>query len=221
MDTAQKPLLIAEDLAPLQALQRAQSKVFQHIEVVKDAYTTLNIGEFNQQVYNTIVVGRVEEIRQQYILEARQGVERLGISNSQIRQNLLAGTRESFNPFAEAVNQLVAITYNPSTWSSESFPFHLISIDEEQRPILTEQATAEYIESRCKTFISTENEFRVYETFKELQEACNSFNSILRSAGLSVGRMDFQELNSFFVKDDNGIVGFKADQVKWLANRIK
>jgi hypothetical protein len=212
------PLLIAEDLQPFQAIQAKQTAVFKHIELVKQAYELLNIGFFNQQIYDMIVAGRIEEIRQRYISEARQAVEKLGITNAQIKSNLLAGTSESFTPFAETVNQLLAITYNPSTWSIEPFPLELITIAEE--PTITEQTKAEYIESRCKTYISTENELRVYEAFKQVQEACNSFNSILSSAGLAVSRMDFQELNSFFTKTDNSIVGFKADQVKWLAGRL-
>lgn len=221
MATAQKAILIGEDLQPLNALQQAQKEVFRRIEAAKHAYDALNVGAFDNNVYIAIISGREGEIRQRYIEEARQAVERLNIPNPQIKKNMLAGTGELFSTFSDACHSLKQCTYNPTPISGfQPFPLEVVTITEEAKPIITEEAKAQFIENHCRSYVATEQEHKAYEVFKQMEKACNSFHTMLKSAGVPVNIYNFNQLNQLLYKSEDGTVTFKADTVKWLAGRL-
>ncbi|WP_162055044.1 hypothetical protein [Pontibacter pamirensis] len=217
----QKRLLIKEDLQPLASFNRAIKAVFEKIKTAESAYNALGQGSFDDTVLKSIVSGGIERIYTKYMADAKATVDKLGIPNPAIKQNMLAGTGELFNPFRKAVYELNNLTFKPGIDGTDSpFPLDLISyVDGE--PVLAADAEESFREAYCRTYISTPEEFAVYDSFQKVADAMNEFLPLLRKAQVSVSSYNLIEFNQLFHKTEEATVSFRPDLVKWLAQKMK
>jgi hypothetical protein len=185
--------LIFEDNTIYTSLVVHLPRVFRSIGKLKTEYEKLEIGAFDNDVYQDLITSGAKNIESRYNESLNNTLNGLGAINSQIRANLLSNTETAINDLKNALATF-RNTIPTSTISGHSFPIHLITIVD-GLPVLTDDCKEEIKELHCRIYLTSESEFELYA---KLENLTTSYNSLLKTLD-KIGYKQHFEMNSLDV----------------------
>lgn len=177
-----------------------------HLNKMQTAFERLEIGEFSEQIMQTIKTKGTNPIEIDFNEALAQQLDKSGITSKAIRENLLKNSNEVFIKFKQAVND--ARSYTPRVYSLEQRPtldFAMITYNNNTRTFFVDEKAKEDIKDNyCRVYLQTEAEKTLYEALNGLLEAQKNVRTLLERAQFSFNvREGYEnnEINTVFFAD--------------------
>lgn len=212
-------ILIAQDNDLLQEICSDLKQFTPLLNNVKKAYESLEIGEFSQSIFSEMVFVGTNKIAQRFISSIEIDIEKTGVSNSIVKENIKNGLDAVLNEFLNCVKVLKK--FRPETYSRQkSLTFDNISFSQKGFSI-SHDNRENILESQCRIYLETEEEHVVYEDLKNFIAAFEVVEKYITGTGITVNpiasKASYIELNFLTTKD--GKLSVKPDIIKWIVNR--
>ncbi|PRY09030.1 hypothetical protein CLV24_11981 [Pontibacter ummariensis] len=171
-----KPAMVYEDKHKLNHLQSRAKSSLTKIGQVAQAYEALNIGKFDNAVYQSLIAGGLSAIKNRLEEETNTTFESMRLRNESMRRETLEAAYALFNKLKGAVALLKDSARSGTVGDlySTSFPLRLITISENGVPEITAQAEEEMREM-CRLYLNTPEEVAL---FGKLQNAASVLNEL-------------------------------------------
>lgn len=190
-----------------------QSKLFPIIEKIKEQYSVLNIGVFDQAAFEDIIHRGLSTTREKYSQLVEEDLKQF---KSQVVttvamnsvDKLLQPLEQSRIEFHDTANK---ISYTATTTIDIRLGDVKI-IDE--KPVLE----LEQIEKRYQIIIDNEEKEQLYEKMQKVTKAWNDLRDFVNQAGYDTGRYPFFGYGGFIHVSDGSKLEMNPDGINALDN---
>lgn len=170
-------ILIHENTNLFSEIKKDLGQYLLHLEQVKKTYEKLQLGDFNDEILKQIVrtgTGQIENLFNESLTDQ---IEKAGISNIILKDNILRGSESLMIEFLEKCRALKR--FKPETFSRRNYlKLNVISF-ENGTFFLSEENKKEILEKECKIYIDNEKEKELFDNLKNFIEAYNKVNDNL------------------------------------------
>lgn len=183
---------------------------------LKRSYESLEISDFTDTVFKTLVLTGTKEVTDRYIYQLNEQLDALKIKSTLIRENSIKSHSEVIEKLNESLQAVK--TFRPVIYSSNgrtSLTLKFISF-ENGTFLISDTDKENILESICRIYIENGNELKIFEVVKELQTSLNQYLDILEDARLLVPNK-FISLGKVFEINDKGRAVIIPEGAKGLA----
>lgn len=189
------------------------------LENLKTIYESLEIGPFTNQIYTEIVHSGTKGIAERYRTSIESEIERMGISNSIIKNNIKSGTETLLSQFVTYVSELKK--FRPDTLSRKKrLNLKYISFNDKGF-VITSEDKENILEALCRIYIETDAEHKLYETLNKFIDAFHDFDKNIAAFGLFnnpiANKLGY--IAEIFMLLENGKYKVKPESIRWIINR--
>lgn len=211
----EKRILIKEDLYLFKQIATDLKQFMPVLNEIKASFEALEIGAFTNEIFKETVLLGPKKYMEIYIQNLNNQLDKIGITNSIIRQNAIKDHEKVIERFKKAVDD--AKRFYPEIYSANrpkltlkfiSFQGGLFIISKEDKEMI--------LETFCRIYLDDDQEIEILETANELQKNFNKYLDILNSSGINVFDK-FLSLNHIFIINEEGKVEIKMEGVKSIS----
>lgn len=172
-----KRVLLHENTNLLVEICKDLNQYLPHLEQVKKTYENLQLGNFNDDILKEIVNSGTGQIEKLFNESLNDQIEKAGISNTIVRDNLLKGSENLIFEFLEKCKTLKK--FRPDTFSRNNYlKLNVISF-ENGKFTLTDINKNQILENECRIYIENEKEKELFDNLKNFVEAYDKLNENL------------------------------------------
>lgn len=199
----QQRILLKEDLSLFKEISNDILQWKPVLSNLKRSYESLEIGDFTDTIFKTLVLTGPKEVTDRYIKQLNDQLDALKITSSLIRENSIKNHSEvienlneslqavkSFRPVIYAINGRTSLTLKSISFENGIF-------------LITDTDKENILESNCRVYIENDNEFKTFEVIKELETSFNKYLDILKESNIS-DINKFMSLGKVFIINDKG-----------------
>lgn len=173
-----KRVLIHENKDLLIQISRDLKQYLPLLEQVKKSYENLKLGDFSQDILNEIVKSGTRQIQNRFDESLEDQIDKSGIENSILRDNILKGSEKLFVEFSENCKELKR--FKPETFSRNNYlKLNVISF-ENGTFYLTDENKEQILENECRIYLENEKEKELFENLQNFIEAFNKVSENLK-----------------------------------------
>lgn len=209
-----KLLYFNEDLY-LEFISEGDRKV-QILNGLINKYLSLEIGAFTQKTYDTILKKGVREIKEDFEADLKKQLKT--IKSNLLLGNLLKDTDEPIKEIEVDYERLKVRKTLGYTHDGRSciFPLEVISI-QKNKAVLTDDARVAIAERFCRIYVSTKEEFEVYNALNELRIVYHkTLLPVFEKYKFLKTYKGFDTLlHDFFTEDDNFQLEIQPKSIGW------
>ncbi len=148
------------------------------LEQVKKTYENLQLGNFNDDILKQIVRSGTGQIEKQFNESLNDQVEKAGISNIILRDNILKGSENLIFEFLEKIRELKR--FKPETYSRKNYlKLNVISF-QNGTFYLSDENKTQILENECRIYIENEKEKELFDNLQNFIEAYNKVTGNLK-----------------------------------------
>lgn len=172
-----KRVLLHENTNLLVEICKDLNQYLPHLEQVKKTYENLQLGNFNDDILKQIVRSGTGQIEKQFNESLNDQVEKAGISNIILKDNILKGSENLIFEFLEKIRELKR--FKPETFSRKNYlKLNVISF-QNGTFYLSDENKEQILENECRIYIENEKEKEFFDNLKNFIEAYNKVNDNL------------------------------------------
>jgi hypothetical protein len=139
---------------------------------VKDNYKKTNLGPFESQVYKTLISGGIAGIEHQLITDVTARYEALNLRSQTMKDEILGDAYSIIEKLKRSVQSLKQESYTRGSMGEPPFPLDLISINDAEEAVITEEAK-EQAKEKCRIYLNSPEEEALYPKFQAAADAIN------------------------------------------------
>lgn len=172
-----KRILIHENKDLMFEICKDLKQYLPQLEQVKKTYENLQLGNFNDDILKQIVRSGTGQIEKQFNESLNDQVEKAGISNIILKDNILKGSENLIFEFLEKIRELKR--FKPETFSRKNYlKLNVISF-QNGTFYLSDENKEQILENECRIYIENEKEQEFFDNLKNFIEAYNKVNENL------------------------------------------
>lgn len=172
-----KRILIHENKDLLFEICKDLKQYLPQFEQVKKTYENLQLGNFNDDILKQIVRSGTGQIEKQFNESLTDQVEKAGISNIILKDNILKGSENLIFEFLEKIRELKR--FKPETFSRKNYlKLNVISF-QNGTFYLSDENKEQILENECRIYIENEKEKEFFDNLNNFVEAYNKVNENL------------------------------------------
>lgn len=176
-----KRILLFENERLLLEITKDLKQYLPHLEQVKKSYENLQLGNFSNEILKEIVNSGTGHIEKIYNESLNDQIEKSGVSNMIVKENMLKGSEVLFFEFLEKTRLLKK--FRPETHSRQNYlKLNVISF-KNGGFILTDENKEQITENECRIYLENEKEVELHENLKNLIDAYKKVNDNLNELG--------------------------------------
>jgi hypothetical protein len=168
---SQDNVLFKEICSDLEQFKHGLNKLQTH-------YEALEIEGFSDEAFKEIVFHGTNEIKKRFEKNIASEIENLGVKNTLIKENILSGSEALLNNFLLCVQEIKS--FRPTKYGNREYCLELRSISFGRNGFYLSNDDKEYIlESKCRIYIETDDEHKLYEKLMKLIDIANDIDKHL------------------------------------------
>lgn len=187
---------------------------------VQSTYENLQLGGFSDEILKEIVSYGTKSIEQRFNESLNSQVEKVGIYNQVLKENLLKGSGDLFFEFSEKVRELKR--FKPETFSRKNYlKLNVISF-QNGTFYLSDENKEQILENECRIYLENEKEMELFDNLKNFIEAYDKVNENLKNLEV---RFSFEKgkgitaiVNTFLKSDENNEYSIVPSSLSFAAN---
>lgn len=191
---------------------------------LKTIYESLEIGEFTNLVFKQIILSGTQEISNKFRDNIADNVEKLGVTNTLIKNNIISGSETLLEQFITYVDELKK--FKPDVYAGRVHRLHLKSISHNSKGfVLTAEDKEQILETQCRIYLESEAEHKLHEKLTTLIEAYNSVKEnwdelgFLYNPNYSSFLQGLDVIKDNFLSFNNGKYEIKPTSIRWAVNQ--
>lgn len=157
---------------------------------LKRSYESLEISDFTDTVFKTLVLTGTKEVTDRYIYQLNEQLDALNIKSSLIRENSIKSHSEVIEKLNESLQAVK--TFRPVLYSSRSYLTLKFISFENGIFIISDTDKENILESNCRIYIESKEDIEAFEKIKILETAFNNYLEILNNSKIQ----DFNKFQS-------------------------
>lgn len=203
-------ILIKENNHLLGQICNSLNKYHQPLNELKTAFDSLEIGEFNNEIFQELIINGTAKIESTFVRQLNEMLDKMDVSNSMIRKNLTEGKD---NLMFNLKNKLKELKSFVPPRLPESFPrinLDDISYLDGEFKIVDKEVIAERY---CRIYLDNEIEKNAFDCLQIIADNINKLNQHLAESHYPDKAIAFNYLHKFLKGPDNceiDVDGFKA-----------
>lgn len=212
-------ILIAQDNKLLNDICSDLKDFKPKLEELKTRYELLEIGPFTAKVYGEIVYSGTAGIAKTFRASIESDIEKMGVSKTIIKDNIVAGSEALLDQFLTYVKELKS--FKPVTYSRQKqLTLKYISFNEKGFVISVDNKH-DILESECRIYLETEEEHLVYEDLTNFIKAFEVVEKYIINTGISVNQMSsiLSYIEMHFLNRNGEKFEIKPNMIKWIVGR--
>jgi hypothetical protein len=186
---------------------------------LKTIYESLELGAFTHQIYEEIVHSGAEGICKIFKASIESDIEKMGVSKSIIKDNIISGSDDLLNQFTTYVTELKR--FRPDTFSRQKkLSLKHISFNEKGF-VITPDDKENILESQCRIYLETDEEHTIYEDLTKFITAFEVVEKYITNNGISMNQMasKMSYIETYFLNRNGEKLEIKPDMIKWIVSR--
>ena len=144
---------------------------------VQRTYENLQLGDFSHTILKEIVSLGTTAIEKRFKESLNSQVEKIGVSNQVLKENLLKGSESIFFEFSENVRELKR--FKPETFSRQKYLKLNVIAFQNGTFYISDEYKEQILENECRTYLENEKETELFDNLKTFVEAYNKVNKNL------------------------------------------
>jgi hypothetical protein len=144
------------------------------VSEVKESYKKTNLGPFENQVYKTLISGGIAGIEHQLITDVTDRYEALNLRSQTMKDEILGDAYSIIEALKRSVERLRQQSRQNGSMGEPAFPLHLISINDAEEAVISEEAKEE-VREKCRIYLNSPEEVALYP---KLQAAADAINEV-------------------------------------------
>lgn len=215
---SKKRKLISEDKSYLDLLERDLSGFIPRLKDLKEEFEALEIKPFSNTILTELLNEGAAKTESQFETKLQTQLKKAGITSLVIQENMMAGSKERFNEFRDALE--FAKDFIPTRSSMDSrkrLNIDSISFDGECF-LITDEEKERLLEENARIYLETEEEFKLYANLENLLTAYNSLTQNLEELKYDAANNSAVSLPSGFFTLKDGKYQIKAISIKHAVN---
>lgn len=164
-----KRILLHENKDLLFEICKDLKQYLPQLEQVKKTYENLQLGNFSDDILKEIVKSGTGLIEKKFNESLNVQIEKAGISNTILRDNILKGSENLIFEFLEKIRELKR--FKPETFSRKNhLKLNVISF-ENGTFYLSNENKEQILENECRIYIENEKEKELFDNLQNFIEA--------------------------------------------------
>ncbi|EKT4509607.1 hypothetical protein AAIP42_001007 [Flavobacterium psychrophilum] len=153
------------------------------LKEVKMSYENLELGDFTNEIFKELLSTGTNGIDIRFTEHLKKQIEKLEVTSSVLKENLLNGSKTLFQDFANKVSLLKR--FKPDTFSRTNYlKLNFISY-QNIGFYLSDENKEQILENECRVYLDNEKEVELYENLKQFIEAYNKVSENLNELQFS------------------------------------
>lgn len=149
------------------------------LKEVKKSYENLELGDFTNEIFKEIILTGTNGIDTRFTENLKKQIEKLEVTSSILKENILNGSRTLFQDFANKVSLLKR--FKPDTFSRINYlKLNFISY-QSNGFYLSEENKEQILENECRVYLDNEKEAELHGNLKQFIEAYNKVSENLNN----------------------------------------
>jgi hypothetical protein len=178
-----KRVLLHENSSLLHEISSDLNQFMPLLKEVQNSYESLELGDFTDDILKEVVSTGTKAIELKFTENLKRQIEKLEVTSSVLKENLLSGSKPLFSDFANKV--LLLKRFKPETFSrTKHLKLNFISF-QNNTFYLSSENKEQILENECRVYLDNEKEAELYENLKQLIEAYNKVNENLEELNFS------------------------------------
>lgn len=214
-----KRVLIHEDKNLLDEISSDLKQYQPLLEEVRVNYLALELGNFTNDILKEITQSGIKRIEDNFIENLDKQIDKLEVTNSVLRENLLNGSKPMFQSFSNSVAELKR--FKPDTFSRTT-PLRLkfISFKDDEFH-LSESDKKEILEVDCRIYLENEKELELHKDLVNFIEAYENVSDNLKGLEFLSNYRTGEEMSAIrntFLSFSGGKYSIKPGSIKFASN---
>lgn len=211
----EKRILIKEDIHLFRQIATDLKQFMPVLNEIKASFEGLEIGAFTNEIFKETVLLGPKKYIEIYVKNLNNQLDKIGITNSIIRQNAIKDHEKVIERFKKAVDD--AKRFYPEIYSANRPKLTIKFISYEKGLfVISEEDKEMILETFCRIYLDDDQEIEILETTKVLQENFNKYLDILSSSGINVFDK-FLSLNHVLLINEEGKAEIKMEGIKSIS----
>lgn len=183
----EKRILLNEDKDLLGQLVGDLSYFKPLLEVVKEKYILLEIGNFDSAAFES-VRNNLSAVEKKFRSDIEKEIERTGIKRSFSQQAFRDQNEPLWQDLKEALKALIVakpqVPYSSGFGRTQTLSLPFVSYSVERQFHISDENKEQLLEQYCRTYVETENEKIVYDALNEFGVSFKKLEGSLSKAGV-------------------------------------
>ena len=150
---------------------------------LKSSYEALEIGTFTNEVFKHLILVGPTKFIDCYVKQLNDQLDKMGITNSIIRQNSIKNHDEVIENIKKAI--LEAKKFKPEIYSASRPKLTMKFISFQDGFMISKIDKEGILETHCRTYLENDDEIKIMESVENLNNMFNKYLEILEEAGIS------------------------------------
>lgn len=190
------------------------------LEQVKANYENLKLGDFSNDILKQIVITGPGQIEKLFNESLNDQIEKSGISNTILKNNILKGSEQLYFSFLEKIKELKR--FKPETYSRNNYlKLNVISYLNGSFT-LTDENKEQILERECRIYLENQKDFELYENLKKFIESYEKLNENLNELQFRFSYNQGKGLtgisNTFLMLNENDEYIINPGSIKFATN---
>lgn len=209
-------ILIKEDNHLFRQIAQDLKQFMPVLNELKSSFEALEIGALTNETFKQIILLGPTKYMEIYVKNLNNQLDKLGITSSVIRQNAIKDHEAIIERFKKAVND--AKRFYPEIHSANRPKLVLKFISYQDGLFVISKEDKEMIlETFCRVYLDNEQEIKLLEKAKVLQENLNEYLEILENSGITSFNK-FLSLGEVLMINDEGRAEIKSEGIKSIVS---
>lgn len=209
-----KRILLFEDKPLMNEICGDLNQYLPFLNRVKKNYDNLEMGAFSNEIFKEIVLKGIVGIEDNFTKYLENQMEKMDVTNSVLKQNLLNGCKPLFQRFVDSVNELKK--FKPDTYSRVTgLKLKFISFKNEVF-YLSENDKEEILENNCRVYLENEKELELHKDLTKFIEAFEKVSNNLKNLKFAHNYRTGEEITAI----SNTFLEFKNDKYSIIPGSI-
>lgn len=226
----EKRILIEENVENFKEICKDLKQFMPALNKLKSSFEALEIGAFTNDDFKKIVLLGPTKYIEIYIKSLNVQLDKLGITNSIMRQNTIKDHESLIETFQKSVSE--AKGFYPEIYSANRPKLTIKYISYENGLFVISKEDKEMIlEDFCRTYLENEEEIKFYEIVENLKESFNKYLDVYNTLGIPNSN-SFLTITNIFKVDENrkfviipgnvkSVFCFKRRREEYYSTRVK
>lgn len=147
------------------------------LKQVQNSYENLELGDFSNEILKGLISPGVNGISKRFTEHLEKQIEKLEVTSSVVKENLLNGSKLLLLKFMESVQELKK--FRPETYSRNNYlKLNFISF-ENGTFYLSKENKEQILENDCRIYLENEQQKELYENLLNLIDAYSKLSETL------------------------------------------